>query len=255
MTTVRVAGRESPGFGAGSAEHRLRVATGGAVSTALVVAGLCLAGIEWQLLLLVAGAGVVGSAAAWLLEPRRPSSCPELRYALVGAVLAVAAVLALSRGDGGLLLVVLLVALPVGAVGGALGGLVAARLPERLLRAACCLAVVLLAAAGAVAVQRTLPWLSGSYLVVEGPSSAGSAQEVAADVVTGLRSQPDPSSDAAWEDVASSVVTLRSGGRLDIGYDRAPGGRRIDVLVDGERACVEVRSGQVRAYPGGCRGD
>ncbi|MCW2777003.1 MAG: hypothetical protein JWN17_728 [Frankiales bacterium] len=242
------------GFGAPTPRAaRSRAAVGGTVSTALVVGALCAVGLGGPLLLLVAGAGVVGTLASWLLERGRPSSWPEARYGAVGVALALAVLLALGWSDPGFLLAVGFVALPAGAAGGAVAGLVAARLPARLLPGAACLGVAVLAGSGVVAVQRMLPPLPGSYLLVEGPSTAGSAGALAGRVAAGLRAQPDPLSDAAWAKVAASVVTPLEGGRTSIGYARTAAGRRITVLASGQRACVDVRRDRVDTYAGTCR--
>lgn len=244
----------SLGFGARSVgEYRLRAAAGGLASTALLVGGFWLASFENGFLLFLAAAGAVGSVAAWVLERHRPSSRPEVRYALVGTALAGGALAVLSWPDYGLVWVVATIALPVGAAGGAAGGLVAARLPKRLLVPAICLASAVLAGVGAVAVERRMP--PGSYLVVQGPSTASSADALAGRVAAGLEAEADPSSDAAWKKVAPTLVTPRPGGQVSFGYDREADGRLITVLVDDEQACVAVQGQRARSYPGKCRDD
>jgi len=239
------------GFGVRSAgEYRLRAVAGGLVSTALLVAGFCLASFETGFLLFLAAAGAVGSVAAWALEGHRPSSRPEVRYALVGTALAGGALAVLFWPDYGLVWLVAIIALPIGAVGGAVGGLVVARLPRRLLGVAICLATTVLGVVGVVAVERRMP--SGSYIVVQGPSTV-SAEALAGRVVAGLEAEADPSSDAAWKKVAASVATPRPGGQVNFGYGRAANGRWITVQVDDEQACVAVQGQRVRSYPGKCR--
>jgi len=232
---------------------RLRAAAGGALSTALVVGGFCITGFHWTLLLLLTAAGVVASVTSWFVERRQPASWPEARYAVLGLIVGGATLVVLAWPDYGFLLLGALVALPVGASGGAVAGLAAARLPTRLLTPVLCLGVTVLAGVGAVAVVRTLPWLSGSYLVVKGPSTADSAEQLAERIAAGLRAEPDPLSDAAWEKVASSAVTTRPGGQANIGYDRSAIRRQITVWVNGERSCVDVQGNQVASYQGECK--
>lgn len=153
--------------------------------------------------------------------------------------------------DYGLVWLVATIALPIGAVGGAVGGLVAARLPRRLLGVAICLATAVFGVVGVVAVERRMP--SGSYIVVQGPSTVSSTEALAGRVVAGLEAEADPSSDAAWKKVAASVATPRPGGQVSFGYGRAANGRWITVQVDDEQACVAVQGQRVRSYPGKCR--
>ena len=192
-------------------------------------------------------------ASAWW-ESRDPAHSPERRYGLVGIGAAVLALIGLTGPSPAFAVLGALVAVPVGAVGGALAGACAARLPRRRLVPVAGLAVISLLAAAGVAVNRTLPWLPGSYLVAEGPTDAGSAEQLAGRVAAELRAASDPLSDAAWEEVASSVVAPREGGRVRIGYDRTPARRQITVLVDGDRACVVVRADGATSAPGDCPG-
>lgn len=233
-------------------EGLLRAAAGGVLSTAGVVGGFCLAGFDGQFLLLLVGAGAAGSTVAWSVEQWRPSTWPVARYAAVGVVLAGLALLVLGWPDYGPLILLVLVALPVGAAGGAVAGAVAARLAARHLTAAVCVGVAALTCAGVVAVERTLPWLSGSYIAVEGPSSIGSAPALAERVADALRAAPDPLSDAALGKVVSGSA-IDSGARVRSGYDRTADRRLVTVLVDDDRACVDVQRSVVTAYPGDCR--
>lgn len=235
-----------------SSEFRLRALTGGLLGTALVVVGFCAAGFAWRFLLLVGSCGAVATLASAAFESRRPATHPGVRYGLVGTGVGAAALLLLARSEPGFLLAGALVALPAGAAGGTVAGLSASRLAPRLLVPALCLGTVLLSGAAAVAVWRTLPWLSGSYLLVEGPSTASSAGRLAEQVAAGLRAAPEPLSDPAWEEVASSVVAPREGGSVRIGYDRTDDRREITIVVRGERACVEVRAEQVTSRQGSC---
>lgn len=243
----------SLGFAAASvSEFRLRALTGGLLGTALVVGGFCAAGFDWRFLLLLAGCGAGATLAAVVLERWRAATRPEVRYGLVGMAAAVAALLLLARSEVAFVLVGALVGLSAGAAGGVVAGFSAARLSSRFLVSALCLGAVVLLAATAGAVWRTLPWLSGSYLVAEGPTTATSAEQLADEVAAALRAVPEPLSDSAWEKVATSVVAPREGGGVRIGYDRTTVRRKITILVGGKRACVDVRSEQVTSRRGDC---
>lgn len=241
------------GFAAGSVrEFRLRALTGGLLGTALVVGGFCAAGFDWRFLLLLGGCGAAATLAGFLFERWRPAAQPEIRYGLVGIAVAVVALLLLGRSDLPFVLAGVLVGLPAGAAGGMVAGFSAARLSARLLVPALCMGLLVLLAATAGAVWRTLPWLSGSYLVAEGPTTATSAERLADQVATALRAAPEPLSDSVWEKVASSVVAPRQGGGVRIGYDRTAVRRKITIVVDGKRACVDVRTEQVTSRRGDC---
>lgn len=243
----------SCGFTAATAgEFHLRALTGGLLGTALVVGGFCAAGFEWRFLLLLSSCGAGATLVCLALERRRPATCPEIRYGLVGMVVAAAALLLLADSELAFVLVGALVALPAGAAGGMVAGLSAARLSARLLVPVLCLGTMVLLGAAAVAVSRTLPWLSGSYLVVEGPATASSAERLADQVAAALRAAPEPLSDSAWGKVASSAVTPEESGAVRIGYDRTAARRRITIVVNGERACVDVRAEQVTSRRGDC---
>ncbi len=110
----------------------------------------------------------------------------------------------------------------------------------------------MLVAAAVVGFLRTLPPLPGSYLLAEGPTTAGSAEQLAGEIVAGLREAPDPLSNAAWEQVASSLVTPRQGGQVSIGYSRTATRRLITVQVEGERVCVDVRAERISSQRGSC---
>ena len=87
---------------------------------------------------------------------------------------------------------------------------------------------------------------------MEDPTTVGSAAALAERAAAGLRAEPDPLSDRAWEKVALRLVP-NGPDRVSLGYDREPDRRLVTVWVDGDRACVDVRAGRVESYPGDCR--
>ncbi|MEX2292138.1 MAG: hypothetical protein WD794_17650 [Mycobacteriales bacterium] len=240
-------------FGGSVGERGLRVATGGAVATAAVTAGFLAAGFDWRLILLLTLNGVMGTAGVRVLEGSRPSAWPQVRYAALGALLACASVLWLSRATWAWLAVLLPIGMTTGAASGALAVLVAARLPRGQLPWVLCVGVAVVAASLGGGIVRTLPWLPGSYLKVEGPSNWTSAEQLAARLAERLEAQPDPLSDESWGKVAFETVTPDEGGSTAAGYERAANERKITVWLNGDRACVLVRATSVDSYAGNCR--
>jgi hypothetical protein len=240
-------------FGGCAAERRRRIATGGAVATAAATTGFLAAGFGWTFILLITVAGAVGTAVVCVLERSRPASWPVARYAALGTTLACASLLWLGWGGQGTgLALALPIAVAVGAAAGALAALAATHLPARHLPWVLGVAVVLVAAAVAGGIARTLPWLPGSYLKVDGPSNWTSAKPLADRLAERLQAQPDPLSNEAWEQVAVETVTPGEEGKVEVGYDRTGSRRTITVWVNGDRACVLVRSSVVVSKAGSC---
>lgn len=239
-------------FGGSASERRRRILTGGAVATAAATSGFLAAGFEWSFILLLTLNGAVGTAVVSALERTRPASWPVARYAMLGTTLALASLLWLGRGEWTGFALTLPIAGVAGAAAGALAALTAARLPVRRLSWVLGVAVVVVAANVAGGIVRTLPWLPGSYLKVEGPSNWDSATLLAERLAERLRAQPDPLSADAWEQAASQTVTPGEGGGVEVGYDRTGSQREITVWLNGERACVLVRPDSVVSRAGRC---